>query len=570
MPTPAPTLTPAPTPRYQIVTRDQEYGYTIDLPDGWVVEEEHLSSPQGGSLYVRSVNLVAGTTLDEYAESVKDNLRGDWWPTASVFEITHFDKKTAGDQELYSLVYRVQKSPDLCMLEVVEVVGIGASLPGQSSGFRTRHQVCSGQLNEGLARDRKQALDSFRIITRPATYYKQFIRTEEGITIKATGKVNPAALQAAADIVGVMLDGREDIPSCLTRAGASVAIIPKDELVITLPEFVGMKGKIAWEGTEFETKLEDSRGVSAGTAQPVAAVAEERLLIFPEGGGISPNPATMRPRTTIHEFAHSIDILCFTREDREEWDALYREALHANALPGAYALVSAREFFADLTTIYFASAHGGYGTPAKARLRLETDLSEVWKFLERIYGGLMLEMDPGGQYARLVTVEGATVPTVTIYPGGTYQDTKLGYSIDIVPDWKVEPLDSYRTLISLISEGGSKVRIDYTRMASGADTETELRRLAESRPQGWERLTRGWDKTEVKYFERESAEGQDSYWIHYYGHESPDHCEFVVIERVLIAASEEDNFGVVLRGSTCRANSVARQDIETMIRSFTP
>ena len=106
--------------------------------------------------------------------------------------------------------------------------------------------------------------------------------------------------------------------------------------------------------------------------------------------------------------------------------------------------------------------------------------------MERIYGVLTLKTDAETQTARLVTVEGAPIPYVEIQIGSTYKDTKLGYSIDLLPDWKVESQESYRMVLSWHN---SKIRIQYTRMASGADTQTELVRLAESQRQEWERWT---------------------------------------------------------------------------------
>ena len=185
-----------------------------------------------------------------------------------------------------------------------------------------------------------------------------------------------------------------------------------------------------------------------------------------------------------------------------------------------------------------------------------------------MYGVLTLETDAETQYTSFVTVDGTPIPYVNVKTGGTYKDATLGYSIDLLPDWKVESQDSYGTLIS---GDGSKIHIKYTRLASGADPETELVRLAESQRQSWERWTRGWDESEVKSFNRESADGQDSYWIRYYGHESPGYCDIDVIERVMIATHAGDQFGVVLQGSACgSARRFAVQDIDTMIRSFTP
>ena len=106
---------------------------------------------------------------------------------------------------------------------------------------------------------------------------------------------------------------------------------------------------------------------------------------------------------------------------------------------------------------------------------------------------------------------------------------------------------------------------------SGVAYDDELTELAESKRDEWEQWTQTWDKSEVKSFERESLDGQDSYWIHYYGHESPEYCDIDRIHRVLIASRHGKKYGVVVEGGVCGAGRPgAVQDIETMLRSFTP
>ena len=212
-PTPTATATPTPTPTptpYPIVTRDQEYGYTIDIPDGWVEQEGYARSVPGGELFIRELDLAAGTTLDQFAESARDNVRHEWWPSASLFEITSFEKRRAGDQDSYFMEYRVREDPRYCVVDVLELLVLGSYLPGPAKGFRVRHQACDGELPGGLSRARRETLESFRIVTRPAAYYTQFI-TLPGVTLKAAAKVDPAAMQEAAEILRVMLDGRQDI-----------------------------------------------------------------------------------------------------------------------------------------------------------------------------------------------------------------------------------------------------------------------------------------------------------------------------------------------------------------------
>ena len=173
--------TPTPAPRYPVVTRSEEYGHTIDIPDDWVEEDGYVRSVPGGALFVRELDQTAGTTLDRFAESVRDNLRQEWWPSASLFEITSFGKKRLGDQDFYWMEYRVQENPRYCVVDVVELIALGTSLPGPTKGFRVRHDACDWELPGGLDSTRRETLESFRVVTRPAvSYYTQFVYVPGG------------------------------------------------------------------------------------------------------------------------------------------------------------------------------------------------------------------------------------------------------------------------------------------------------------------------------------------------------------------------------------------------------
>ena len=67
-------------------------------------------------------------------------------------------------------------------------------------------------------------------------YYTQFL-TVKGVTIKGNDAIDPMAFRSAADMVGAMLSGRQDITECIYEVDMELAIIPKDEKITTLPEF---------------------------------------------------------------------------------------------------------------------------------------------------------------------------------------------------------------------------------------------------------------------------------------------------------------------------------------------
>ena len=329
-----------------------------------------------------------------------------------MFQITGFEKDRADGQEFYSLTYRVQEAPRYCALDVEERIVMANSLPGGNRGFRVRGYSCQEDASH-FRRSRTEILNSFSITTRPATYYEQFLDFQ-GITVKATDKVAPEALYAAADILDVMLDGREDVSKCLADAGAGLTIIPKDEYVTTVPEFAFLKGKIDNTDPNLSRPYDAFiiRGQGGHKLQPVAATSEENLLKLQE------DPLGFVD-VTIHEYAHSIQNICFTREDDERWDGLYSEARQANAFPGAYAMVNADEFFAVFTTVYFG-ATTELGNKAAVRKTLEDDFPGVWGFLEEIYGVIALTPPDDDNYARLVTATGDLVPHWKIHVSGTH------------------------------------------------------------------------------------------------------------------------------------------------------
>ena len=364
--------------------------------------------------------------------------------------------------------------------------------------------------------------------------------------------MDPAAIQEGAKIVAIMLDGRRDIADCIEDDWDSAfAIFPKTYPVTDLPEFSYLKGKKDMWGQSYDDPLQMA-GLGPTRSNPVTAVSEWALIQ-------DPSYPYRRYKVAVHEFAHHLMGLCFTRQDHESLEELRYSSMELGYGEGL--MVNTGEFFAGLSEVYF-SIEGGI-----PRRHLEYFPSRVMEYLEEFYGALAPAETEDPMYLRYVTSSGVPLPWLNA-AGGTFEHATFGYNIDLLPNWKVESHDTYRTLLSGPS---SEISIEYTRLASSADTESELVHLAESQRQEWERWTQGWDVTEVKSFERESTDAQDSYWIRYHGHESSKYCNIDVIERVLITSDKGRNFGVVLEGSVCGAQIHARiQDVETMLRSFTP
>ena len=364
--------------------------------------------------------------------------------------------------------------------------------------------------------------------------------------------VDPAALDVAANIVELMLDGRRDIADCIGNLDSAFAIFPKDRPITDLPEFSYLKGRRDMWGRLYESGL--IYGLGGVKENPVSAASEQSLIPDPQ----YPNQGYW---VAVHEFAHHLMNLCFSGEDHAIWEGLRRETIEADLGYGEGLMVNVDEFFAGVSTAYF-SIHDTI-----PRRHLDYLPREVLERLEEFYGALASVETGTPGHVRHVSTSGTSTPWVTA-AGGTYQHNTFGYSIGLLPGWKVERAGLYELLLSAPS---IEIRIRYDLMPKGANPEDELVSLAESDRDGWEQWTRDWDEAEVKSFERESVDGLDSYWIRYYGRESPMYCSIDRIHRVMVVSHEGRSYGVVLEGGICDAGQQSKiWDLETMLRSFIP
>ena len=510
-PTPSPTLTPIATPAqgYQVVTRNQEYAYDIDVPEGWTLEhgEYKNTEEEQGRLVIIVEELADGTTLERFAQSVRDGLREDWGPDASRFEITSFERTNVGGRDAYSIAYRV-RGPDHCTLDTVETIVVALSIPDYSQGFRASYSLCGWREIVEFREARTRTLDSFRVAARPSDYYTQFVSVH-GVTVKASSQVAPEALIDAAEFIARMMLGlRNDIRACLTSEGAAVAVFPKDGYVVELPEFAHIKGKkilhVDIPAEEFQGGLGAVRG------QPVSAVPEWNLL-----------EARAGPYTGVaamHEFAHAVMNLCFPPEDIDEVAKLYDEALQADALPDeSYAMLDEREFFAETSLAYLNAPIYDWGLDGSQPIHdaLRTTLPQTFALMERVYG------DPLPPPA----------PTPIPLRKVVNLDHKYAYSIEIPQDWTLRASGEFSQYWGDVTQGDLVIRaVD---LADG----TDLEQFAQSVRGG---LLGEWPNAslfEITAFERTQVGGRDAYSIAYRVWENADAPFFEDAAEIVVVAS---------------------------------
>ncbi len=334
-------------------------------------------------MHVTSLSLRKGSTLRHFAEQVREGLEQEWWPTRSLFSITSFQETQIDGQDAYLITYRVRESPAYCIVDVAEIVMVSDLLPGNPQGFRTRAWMCDYDVPRYRA-ERIQILESFRVTPRPATYYTQFLSVK-GVTIKATSKVDPKALTVAAEIIGPMLSGREDLSNCMADVGGDLAIIPKDKYVTTLPEYAHLKGRSDFTGRTYESF--QLRGLGGGKGQPISSTSEESLLRL-DADEHPYGRYAFDSLITVHEYAHGIQNLCFTQDDHERWNGFYDAAKRAGIFPGTHMMHNVKEFFAVFSTAYFeVTDEIGRGA---GRSTVKADYPQIFESLEEIYRGAVL------------------------------------------------------------------------------------------------------------------------------------------------------------------------------------
>ena len=511
-PTSTPTPTPTPTPRYPIVARNQEHAYEIDIPEGWneVYENYYSRESPWGALRIQSADLSDGTTLETFAESVRDSLERRWEDLlgpAWLFETTSFSEGQLNGRPVYYIEYRAQVGPENCVINGVEMVSAASRIPGVTTGFQVNYEVC--ERNESQLRGyRNRILGSFRAVARPPAYYAQFLRTDDGVTVKAPDRVSTDALEAAADRVSRMTAGlRDDMRACLSARRAETALYPEGERLASIPEFARYRGGTDPAGVPYESLAGFADGSLA-----IVAIGERDALDLGES------------RAT-REFARLIKYICFTPRDDEEWAALWDGAVQADALPGSRARINEEEFFVDLSAAYFGFAidvtpqwRANFTEAAlyESRDTLETTLPAVFEFLRRVYG------EPPPVYLPFETVENRLA--------------EYEYAIAIPDEWNRIEENFYQ------GDFWGLLWIQADPVSDETSLETFAESVRDNLERDWRERRGSMALFEITSFrEGQAADGRPVYYIGYRAQSDPIYCVVDGVEMVALASHIPNN-----------------------------
>lgn len=160
VPTPAAAPTPLPLPTGWNRYNNGVYGFSVDIPPRWTVNENteeldfvDFSAPDNKAGFaVEAYDLPTSYSLQALAEWNRDWLtdraRDESW---NVFEITSFGRKQEGGKEFYELAYRHQSSNEYCVERSVERIYISSWYPGKPHGYRVNTGVCEDSLSRHSA-----------------------------------------------------------------------------------------------------------------------------------------------------------------------------------------------------------------------------------------------------------------------------------------------------------------------------------------------------------------------------------------------------------------------------------
>ena len=156
VPTPAAAPTPPPLPAGWNRYENGIYGFSVDTPPGWAVDEDteedyfaHFwAIDRRAGVAVKAYDLPASYSLEALAEWRRDWLteyaRDESW---NVFSITSFAKKMEDSEEFYELTYRAQSSTEFCVERVTDRIYISSWYPDKPHGYRVSTWVCEHSLN---------------------------------------------------------------------------------------------------------------------------------------------------------------------------------------------------------------------------------------------------------------------------------------------------------------------------------------------------------------------------------------------------------------------------------------
>jgi len=121
-----------------------------------------------------------------------------------------------------------------------------------------------------------------------------------GIPVLASGDVDPAALEATAELVVAMIGHRPDLIDTMVDGGLRIGVIGRDQVTSDMPEYRDIYEQ--FPGTDWDTR---ARGLGATPFIPLSTVGEENVLCLADDPYLGES-------ILVHEFAHTVHVMGLT------------------------------------------------------------------------------------------------------------------------------------------------------------------------------------------------------------------------------------------------------------------
>lgn len=171
-------------------------------------------------------------------------------------------------------------------------------------------------------------------------YYTKFYTGKSGIKIKSCSLVSKSVLKYVSGVIDIMTEKHPEVQKAMVKAGADIAIFPKEQNIYYIPEFRNC----------YSPNALDVEGFGGTTSCPTTAIGE---------GNITRDAsATLYPDNNLlaHEFGHAFHLVGIITADPalyQEIHDTYEKVKAAGLWPHTYMISNEFEYFGQLSAMWF-------------------------------------------------------------------------------------------------------------------------------------------------------------------------------------------------------------------------
>ncbi|MEM8922062.1 MAG: hypothetical protein AAGD35_01075 [Actinomycetota bacterium] len=208
-------------------------------------------------------------------------------------------------------------------------------------------------------------------------FYVQGCRIQN-FWVVAGEPVDPAAVEAAADLVSAFFEADPLLGRVLADSGVRLGVIGAEQRTTDMPEYRDLYE--AFPDVDWDN---ESRGLGATADRPLVSAGEENVLCLA-------GDAYRGEDILLHEFAHVLHLQGFAVIDpgfQPALDIAYRQAMDAGTWDNTYAATNAEEYWAEGVQSYFgrnrtSDPPDGVHGPVSTRSALRTADPDLYRLID--------------------------------------------------------------------------------------------------------------------------------------------------------------------------------------------